>query len=92
MEQASTTAEGLAQAVVEMLRSDAERTAMRHALKQWHFPGAAEDIASHIFQHLGLSKPDTSPETGRLAAEMLSTRTWRRPGLNIQMAPLKSIA
>jgi UDP-N-acetylglucosamine--N-acetylmuramyl-(pentapeptide) pyrophosphoryl-undecaprenol N-acetylglucosamine transferase len=92
MEQASTTAEGLAQAVVELLRNDAERTAMQQALKQWHFPEAAMDIATRIFQHLGLPKPDTSPEAGRLTAEMLPTRNWRRPGLNIQMGPLKSTA
>jgi UDP-N-acetylglucosamine--N-acetylmuramyl-(pentapeptide) pyrophosphoryl-undecaprenol N-acetylglucosamine transferase len=57
LEQYATTPEMLADAILELLNNPAARATMCAAQKRWHFPSAAEEIASHICRQIGVCKP-----------------------------------
>jgi UDP-N-acetylglucosamine--N-acetylmuramyl-(pentapeptide) pyrophosphoryl-undecaprenol N-acetylglucosamine transferase len=93
IEQASASSEGLAQAILEILENQAERQAMQRALVQWHFPQAAEDIAGHILEHLGIPKqnPDlVAQRSGAIERPWRTPGSWSAPQLKFQLPSFKS--
>ena len=60
--QQETTPAALAAAILSLLNDGVAREQIRAALRQWHFPTAAQDIAGQIFTRLGLPRPEAVPE------------------------------
>jgi UDP-N-acetylglucosamine--N-acetylmuramyl-(pentapeptide) pyrophosphoryl-undecaprenol N-acetylglucosamine transferase len=60
--QSSTTAAALAAEILGLLNHPETQTAIRAGLQAWHFPNAAQEIAGHIFSHLGLPIPAPIPD------------------------------
>lgn len=58
LEQGSANSQMLASAILDLLNDSQAREKMCSAQRQWHFPNAAEDMARHICEHIGISNPE----------------------------------
>jgi len=79
LDQASTSPEMLAKTAVNMLQDASARAAMQQALRRWHAPQAAEEIATHIFRVIKLKKPDntaTTDEPGPIPPPSRPPQKW----------------
>jgi UDP-N-acetylglucosamine--N-acetylmuramyl-(pentapeptide) pyrophosphoryl-undecaprenol N-acetylglucosamine transferase len=56
-EQKNTTPLQFAEQVIQLLKAETKRNAMRQALSKWHFPKAAGQIADRMLASIGVERP-----------------------------------
>lgn len=85
-EQTGSTPANMAEEVLKLLRDSSAQSAMRQALAKCHFPNAANEIASQIYRHIGVPKPDVEDGVVSYPETSLSfRRPWLGPGAKMDL-------